>query len=155
MDILLGTALGILIGFLIAMPSIILEVSRRGKNLPLLVDVPLWGEKRLKEGEIFAAALLFHFVVAALYGGLYVVFVQNDWLFVAHAPYTIVSMLAFAFLSWVVLGALVMPVIGLGFFGKGHGKTIWFETLLSLVLEGMILWMLIQYYQPVFFSIST
>jgi len=154
MDILLGTALGMLVGFLLASPSIILEASRRVKNLPLLVDVTVWGDRRLKEGEVFAMALLFHFVVSALYGGLYVVFVQNDWLFVTHAPYTIGSMLVFAFLSWVVLGAFLMPLIGLGFFGQGHGKTIWFETLISLLLEGAILWMLIQYYQPVFFVLS-
>ncbi len=152
MDILLGIALGVLIGFVLAVPAIILETSRRVKNLPLLIDVKLWGDKKLSEGELFAAALLFHFVVAALYGGLYVVFVQNDWLFITNAPYTIHSMLVFAFLGWIVLNALLLPIIGLGFFGRGHGKTIWYETLISLMLEGAILWMLIQYYQPVFFN---
>jgi hypothetical protein len=152
MDILLGTALGVLIGFVLAVPAIILETSRRVKNLPLLVDVQLWGDKKLSEGELFAAALLFHFVVAALYGGLYVVFVQYDLLFVTHAPYTLQSMLIFALGGWLVLNAVLLPIIGLGFFGRGHGKTIWFETLISLMLEGAILWMLIQYYQPIFFS---
>ena len=153
MDILLGTALGVLIGFLLAMPAVILETSRRVKNLPLLVDVKLWGEHKMREGEIFAAALLFHFVVAALYGGLYVVFVQQGWLFITNAPYTIQSMLVFAFCCWLILNAIILPLIGLGFFGKGHGKTIWFETLISLLLEGAILWMIIQYYQPVFFTL--
>jgi len=152
MDILLGTALGVLIGFVLAVPAIILETSRRVKNLPLLIDVKLWGERRLSEGEVFAAALLFHFVVAALYGGLYVLFANNDWLFVTHSPYTITSMLVFAFLSWAILNAILLPIIGLGFFGRGHGKTIWSETLISLMLEGAILWMLIQYYQPIFFN---
>ena len=152
MDILIATALGTLIGFILAVPAIILETSRRVKNLPLLVDVPLWGDKKLSEGEVFAAALLFHFVVAALYGGVYVVFVQNDWLFVTNAPYTLPSMLVFAVGGWILLNAIVMPLIGLGFFGKGHGKTVAIETLISLLLEGIILWMLIQYYQPVFFN---
>lgn len=152
MDVFLGISLGVLIGFILATPAIILETSRRMKNLPLLVDVRLWGEKRLKDGEIFAAALLFHFIISALYSGLYIVFVQHDWLVVTHAPYTILSMLVFAFLSWVVLGAFLMPMIGLGFFGQGHGKTIWYETLISLLLEGAMLWMIIQYYQPVFFT---
>src|SRR3989339_276223 len=139
MDILLGTALGVLIGFVLAVPSIILETSRRVKNLPLLIDVPLWGDRTLSEREVFSAGLLLHFVITALYGGLYVVFAEQGWLFVTNAPYTIQSLLVFAFLSWLVLNAILLPLIGLGFFGREHGKTIWFETLLSLLLEGSLL----------------
>ncbi|MDP2632080.1 MAG: hypothetical protein Q8P30_04950 [Candidatus Uhrbacteria bacterium] len=151
MDILIGTALGVLIAFLLSIPAIILDTARRVTNLPLLIDVHAWRGRKLTEGEIFAIGLLLQLIIGGLYGLTYTLFAGQGWLLITYLPYTILSMLIFAFLCWIVLGALVLPLIGLGFFGRKEGNTVWFETLISLMFEGVILWMLIQYYEPFYF----
>ena len=151
MTIILGTALGGLVAFMLALPAIILEMSRRFKNAPLLIDVNVWRGRKLTDGEAFSFGLLLHLIIGALYGFCYTVFAGQGWLFITNAPYTLSSMLIFAVCSWLVLGFILLPLIGLGFFGRTEGRTVWFETLTSLLLEGAILWLLIQYYQPFYF----
>jgi hypothetical protein len=151
MDILLGTALGTMIAFLLAVPAIILDTSRRVKNLPLLIDVYVWRGKKLSDGEIFAVGLLLHLLIGALYGFFYTLFASKGWLFITNSPYTLASMLIFAVASWLVLNIILLPLFGLGFFGSKEGNTVWFETLTTLLLEGAILWIIINYYQPFYF----
>lgn len=151
MNILLGTALGGLIAFGLALPAIILETSRRFKNAPLLIDVDIWRGHKLSDGEAFAFGLLIHLVVGALYGFFYTLFAGQGWLFITNAPYTLHSMLIFAACSWLVLNFILLPLIGLGWFGRREGNTVWLETATSLLIEGAILWLLIQYYQPFYF----
>ena len=152
MDILLGTALGTLIAFILAIPAIFLETSRRVKDLPLLIDVHAWRGRKLKEGEVFAVGLLIHLIVGALYGLLYTLFAEQGWLIVTNAPFTIHSMLIFAFFSWLVLNLVLLPlVVGVGLFGRKEGGTVWLETLVVLLLEGAVLWIIIQAYQPFYF----
>lgn len=151
MDLFLGTALGLLVSFLLAVPAMILEASRRVKNAPLLMDVDVWRGRRLTDGEAFAFGLLIHLIIGGLYGFFYTLFAAQGWLFVTNSPYTLHSMLIFAFLGWIVVGFL-LPIFGFGFFGRKEGKTVWFELLVSLLLEGAVLWILIQYYQPFFFA---
>ncbi|KKR21545.1 MAG: hypothetical protein UU46_C0036G0007 [Candidatus Uhrbacteria bacterium GW2011_GWD1_41_16] len=151
MDYILAATLGTLVGFLIAMPAIILEASRRVKNLPLLIDVHIWHGYRLKEGEVFAVGLLLHLIISACYGLVYVLFVEQGWLIVTHAPFSILSMALVAGLFWLFLNFVIFPLIGFGWIGLKEGKTVWFETLISLGVEGAFLWMLIQYYQPWYF----
>lgn len=152
MESLLIISLATLIGLLIALPAIILETSRRVKNLPLLIDVYSWRGKKLTDSEVFAVGLLLHLITAGLYGFLYVLFVQNEWLLFIRESYSLFSMLVFALIFWFWVNLLILPLLGLGFFGKKEGNTVWFETLLSLLLEGSILWLAVQYYQPIFFS---
>ncbi len=151
MTIILGTALGGLIAFLLAVPAIILETDRRFKNAPLLIDVDFWRGRKLTAGEAFAFGLLLHLVIGALYGLFYTLFAGQGWLFITNSPYTLRSMLIFAVCSWLVLNVILLPLIGLGLFGRKEGETVWFETLTSLLLEGAILWLFIQYYQPFYF----
>lgn len=151
-DISIATALGVLIAFVLAVPAILLEASRRVKNAPLLVDVHVWRGRKLTPGEAFAFGLLIHLIVGGLYGLFYTLFAVNGWLFITNRPYTIESMLIFAFCSWIVLNIILFPLLGFGFFGSKEGKTVWFETLASLLLEGALLWILINYYQPFFFQ---
>jgi len=153
MDILLGTALGTMIAFVLAIPAILLETSRRVKDLPLLIDVHLWHGKKLNEGEVFAIGLFVHLLVGALYGCLYVLFAEEGWLFVTNDPYSLQSLLVFAFFAWILVNVVVMPIIGVGVFGRFEGKGAWFETLVSLALEGLTLWVLVQFYQPYYFMI--
>ncbi|RMD51429.1 hypothetical protein D6827_02260, partial [Candidatus Parcubacteria bacterium] len=146
MEFILAISLGIMIGFVLALPAIILEIDKRVKNLPLLVDVAvIWG-KKLNEREVFAASLLLHFIISGLYALFYVIFAENAWLFITNAPYTLGSMLIFAFLSWLVLNIAIFPLLGFGIWGGKEGDTVWLETLISLLLEGAIFWVLIHYY---------
>ncbi|MBU4314853.1 hypothetical protein KJ673_00405 [Patescibacteria group bacterium] len=151
MDYILATTLGTLVGFFIAMPAIILEASRRVKNMPLLIDVHVWRGYKLKEGEVFGVGLLLHLIISALYGFVYVLFVERDWLVVTHAPFSIISMIIVAGLFWLFLNLIVFPLIGFGWVGWKEGRTVWFETLISMAMESAFLWMLIQYYQPWYF----
>ncbi|MFH1632076.1 MAG: hypothetical protein ABIA47_03645 [bacterium] len=151
MEIFIGTALGVLIAFLLSVPAIILDTARRVQNLPLLIDVHAWRGRKLTPGEIFALGLLLQLIIGGLYGLFYTLFASRDWLFITNAPYTIHSMLIFAVCSWVALGVVGLPIIGLGLFGCKEGNTVWAETLVSLLFVGGILWMFIQFYQPFYF----
>jgi len=151
MDYLLAATLGTLVGFLIALPAIILETSRRVKNLPLLLDVHIWRGYRLNEREVFVVGLLIHLITSAAYGVIYVLFVKQDWLGVIHSPYSMLSMIIVAVLFWLLLNVIIFPLIGFGFMGWKEEKTAWFETLIALGVESALLWMLIQYYQPYYF----
>ncbi len=151
MDYILAITLGVLVGFVVAMPAIILEVSNRVKNMPLLIDVHIWHGYKLKNGEVFAVGLLLHLIMSALYGLIYVLFVERNWLIMTHAPFSILSMVIVAGLFWLFLSLIIFPLIGFGIFGVKEGKTVWFETLISLAVESAFLWMLIQYYQPYYF----
>lgn len=151
MDILLGAALGTLIGFIIALPAIVLEASRRVKDLPLLIDVHVWRGHKLKDREVFAIGLLLHLVIALVYGAARVAVVDLGW-FEIGEPFSLISMFVFAGIFWVVVNVVVLPLLGLGLLGQKEGVWVWLETLAVLLIEASVLWMLIQYYQPVFFS---
>lgn len=152
MILFLATALGMLIAFLIAIPAILIEMDHRTKNAPLIIDVHVWRGLRLNNREAFAFGVLLHLAIGALYGFFYVLFASRGWLFVTNAPYTLLSMLIFAFASWLVLGNMLLPMLGFGWFGRRQGNTVWFEALTSLLLEGAILWIVIKWYQPFFFG---
>ncbi len=151
-DYILGTAIGGLVAFAFSVPAIVLETISRFK-LPnaLYFDVKsMWG-KKLEKHEVFLVALLIHLVIGSLFGLVYVAFVKNGWLVFTHSPYSIVSLLIFAFGSWIVAGTTVFPALGLGLFGRREGKRVWMEMLASHMILGIGLWLLAKYYQPFFF----
>lgn len=155
MDYLLGGALGGLVAFAFAIPAILLEVTQRGpmKETPLLIDVKtIFGLKIRHQHEVFLIGLLLHIVIGFLFGLIYVVFVEQGWLFVTGAPYTFLSLLVYAVLSWVVANIVVYPVLGFGWFALKEGKHVWLETIVSHLILGVSLWLLVQYYQPQFFT---
>jgi hypothetical protein len=154
-DYVLGGALGGLIAFVFAIPAILLEITDSGqvKNAPLLVDVKtIFGLKIRHKHEVFLIGLLLHLVFGFLFGFVYVLFVEQGWLFVTHAPYTVFSLIVFAFLSWIVVGAIIYPLLGLGLFGLKEGPRVWLETLTSHLILAFSLWILVQYFQPFFFN---
>lgn len=155
MNYLLGGSLGGLVAFAFAIPAIVLEITQQGKvnDAPLLIDVKtIFGMKITHKHEVFLIGLLLHIVIGFLFGLIYVIFVEQGWLFVTHAPYTFFSLLVYAFLSWIVANLVVYPALGLGAFGLKEGRHVWVETLVSHVILGVSLWLLVQYYQPVFFG---
>ncbi|MBI4592550.1 DUF2938 family protein [Candidatus Uhrbacteria bacterium] len=158
MDYLLGGALGGLIAFVFAIPAILLEVTQKGevKEAPLLIDVKsIFGLKIRHKHEVFFIGLLLHIVIGFLFGLIYVVFVEQGWLFVTRAPYTFLSLLVYAVLSWVVANMVVYPALGFGWFGLKEGRHVWMETIVSHVILGISLWLLVQYFQPQFFNPPT
>jgi hypothetical protein len=51
-----------------------------------------------------------------------------------------------------VLNLILLPlIVGVGVFGRKESGGVWLETLVSLLLEGVILWIVIQFYQPFYF----
>ena len=141
--------------FAFSIPAIVLEIAQRGqvKDSPLLIDVKsIFGLKIRHKHEVFLIGLLVHLVIGFLFGLIYVVFVEQGWLFVTHAPYTFLSLFVYAVLSWIVANILIYPALGFGWFGLKEGSHVWMETLVSHLILGVSLWILIQYFQPVFFA---
>ena len=155
MDYFLGGSLGGLVAFTFAIPAIVLELSQKGPmpEAPLIIDVKtIFGLKIRHKHEVFLIGLLLHLVIGFLFGLIYVIFVERGWLFVTHAPYTFLSLLVYAVLSWIVANLVVYPLLGLGAFGLKEGRHVWMETIVSHLILGASLWLLVQYYQPVFFG---
>lgn len=155
MEYLLGLSLGGLVAFIFAIPAILLEFKEKGqvKDAPLIVDVRKIFGRKLVRREAFVVGLFLHILFGALFGLVYILFVQREWLFVTQTPYTFFSWILYAVLSWVVAGIIIYPLLGMGFFARREGHHVWSETLASHLLLSLALWLLVQYYQPQFFAV--
>ena len=154
MEYLLGGALGGLIATMFAIPAIVLEWNQRVpvKDAPLLVDVrSIFGVKIKHPQEVFLIGLLMHEIIGFLFGLVYIVFVEQGWLFVTNAPYTLLSLFVYAVLSWVVANLVLYPALGMGWFAAKEGRHVWLETLVSHLLLGVSLWVLVKLFQPFYF----
>ena len=142
-----------LVAFAFSIPAIMLEFLQGGKpeETPLVIDIKTIFGKKLKRNEVFLVGLLLYLIIGFLFGLIYVVFVEQGWLFVTHSPYAINSLFVYGVLSWVVANVLIYPALGMGLFARKEGENVWLETLVSHLLLGFFLWLLIQYYQPYFF----
>ncbi|MBI5369735.1 DUF2938 family protein [Candidatus Uhrbacteria bacterium] len=157
MDYLLGGSLGGLIAIVFAIPAIILEIKQHGEavDAPLVVDARKVFGRKFARQEAFLVGLLIHVIFGFLFGLIYIVFVVRGWLFVTHAPYTFLSLLVYAVLSWMVAGVIIYPALGMGLFARREGTRVWLETIASHLILGVALWLLVQYFQPPFFLIPT
>ena len=155
MDYILCGSLGAIVAFVFAIPAIVLEIKQKGEatDAPLIVDARKIFGRKLKKQEAFLVGLLIHIIFGFLFGLIYVLFVLQGWLFVTHAPYTFLSLIVYALLSWIVAGVIIYPALGMGLFARREGKHVWIETLASHLILGICLWLLVQYYQPPFFII--
>lgn len=154
-DYLLGGSLGGLIAFVFAIPAILLEIEEKGrvKDVPLLIDVKtIFGLKIRHKHEVFFIGLLLHILTGFLFGLIYILLVEQGWLFSLLAPYSLLSLIVFACISWILAGIIIYPVLGFGLFGLKEGRHVWLETIVSHLILGLCLWVLIQYYQPQFFN---
>jgi hypothetical protein len=155
MDYLLGAALGTLIAFALAIPALFVEVFDRKhkRNLPLLVDVKeIWG-KKVTHPEMFLIALLVHLVIGSLFGLMYPVAVVNDWLYITGSPYTFVSLFWYALHAWLAVMLVIFPGIGFGWFGKKEGRLVWVEVLITMILIGIFIQIVIDWFRPFYFAI--
>ena len=153
-DYFLAGSLGALIAFFFAIPAIVLEWKQKGESIdaPLVVDARKIFGRKLKHQEAFLVGLLIHILFGFLFGFIYILFVRRGWLFVTHAPYTFLSLLVYAILSWMVAGFVIYPLLGMGFFARREGRQVWIETIVSHLILGSVLWLLVQYFQPFFFA---
>ncbi len=157
MDYLLAGSLGGLVAFVFAFPAIILEIVERGrvKRNPLVIDVKtIFGVKIRHHHEVFLIGLLLYLVIGFLFGVVYILFVEQGWLFVTGSAFSFASLFVYALLSWIVVGIVVYPLLGMGMFALKEGKNVWVETLISHILLGLGLWLLVQYYQPYYFMVG-
>ena len=154
MDFILGTAIGGLASFATLIPAIITELFNRHRSVdrPLFVDLQdIWGQK-YNRNELFFIAIVVHLFLGMLFGLIYPIFAVNEWLYITHNPYTFESLLVYSLHAWLVVMVIIFPALGFGFFGRREGKLVWIETLLSMLIIGVLMQIAVSFYQPYFFS---
>ena len=151
MDYLLGASLAGLAALLLSIPAIVVELADRKHkiNLPLLVDIRQIFGRKITHTEMFWIALLIHLLLGTLFGLVYQVFIGQGWI----EPYTPFSMLIFAVLFWLVVGAVLFPIIGFGIFAVKEGRWVWLEVLITYLLIGAIMLLGIDWFRPFFFQL--
>jgi len=148
MEVLNGMFLGAIIGVIIAIPAVISEFTRRGKDLPILMNVhACWGRKCTPE-EIFVLSLFVHMLLSIVFGGLYMFLEMMGWGF---NNFEIWSLFEYALYFWLVLGVVILPIVNLGFFGRREGKWVPLELLVSQFLFAFGIWLLLKLF-PIFLS---
>lgn len=145
MDVINAMFLSVVVGAIIALPAVYSEIFRRGKDLPILMDVhACWG-KTCTSGEVFILSIFVHMVSSLAFGGGYVTLFFLGW----FRNFSILSILSYAIIFYLFWGVLVLPLIRLGFFGRREGGLVWAELLTSHVLFGLGLWAAFKLF-PVF-----
>ncbi len=155
MDYILAGSLGALVAFVFAIPAILMELAKtsEAEHTSIIVEPRKILGRKLKHREAFLLGLLIHVLFGFIFGIVYVVFVVREWLFVTHAPYTFLSLIVYAVLTWIVAGVVIYPLLGMGLFARREGNHIWMETIASHLILGLSLWLLVQYFQPQFFHL--
>lgn len=153
---LLAGALDGLIAFVLAIPAIILEIAERGKVdlLPYVAISERRGSfaKSLSRYEVFLVALIIHVVIGFAFGFVYVGFVRHGWLLLAGTPFSFLSLIVYAVLAFIAAGLILFPALGLGLFGRKESKYVWMELLVSMLINGIGLWLIVQWFWPWFFA---
>lgn len=133
-------------GVLIALPALLGELFRRGKNLPILMDVhACWGRPCTAE-ETFLLSLATHLLISIAFGGLYMFLALLGWGF--H-DFTLLSLVRYGVGFWLVVGGILLPLSRLGFFGRREGRWVWLELLISQALLTVGFWASLRLF-PVF-----
>ncbi|EKD32762.1 MAG: hypothetical protein ACD_76C00151G0003 [uncultured bacterium] len=151
-DILLSISLSTLVGFLLAVPALIMEAfGRKRNNLPVLLEVRAFWGKDLKHKEVFAFGLLVHLLHCMLFGALYPFVADIDFVKQYLPVYGIASIIVFAIAFYFAEG-IVTEVVGLGAFWKKEDKNAWMESIISTLILAFLFWLAVQYYQPYYFT---
>jgi hypothetical protein len=137
MPIINALFLALVAGLILAIPAIIAELGKPPADVPLFVDVRSFWGKHLTKREAFWFGLLIHFIMVSFFGVLYEhVVIQG-----VVPPYRLGGLLAYASGFWVVVGAVIFPLVGLGFFGRKEGKFVWLELLVVHHLLALLMWL--------------
>lgn len=137
MEVINAMFVSAMVGIVIALPAMFSELTRRGKNLPILVDVKAcWGRVCTPE-ETFILSLFMHLLLAVTFGGLYMLLALLGWRF--H-DFRLLSILEYGLYFWVFVGVMILPLVKLGIFGRREGRFVWLELLSTYVLQSLGLW---------------
>lgn len=123
-----GLFTGLVIGVLFSVPAVLYDLLfHKHRNLPLLVDVrSVWG-RAVPGRDVFPASVVLHLFFATAFGGVYAALVTYGIVPSYAFRHVLLYALAFFFFS----GAILLPVVGLGLFGRKEGSWVWVELLLT------------------------
>ena len=138
-----------LLALLLSIPALIHELKRRRSDHPLLIDIEVFGGRKLTGRESFALGMLFHLVMGLGFGVLYPLN-PEVWNFAGPA-YGIQSLAAYGIALFLFANVIVFPFMGLGFFGKQEDRWIWLETLITMIVLVVAFFFVVQWFQPSWF----
>jgi hypothetical protein len=76
--------------------------------------------------------------MAAVFGVAYELLALRDFF---SYPYRIGNLLLYGIVFWIFVGAFVMPIFRLGFFGRRGGRWSWLELLVVHLLLAFFIWL--------------
>ena len=128
-----GMFTGLVMGLAFSAPAFVAEALHHRKTVPLLVNVTtLWGAP-VPGNEVLFASVALHLAMSVAYGGLYPVLL----LLGIFPTITAVSILLYTIAFFLVVCCVVAPAMGLGFFGRREGRSVWIELGLTHALYAL------------------
>lgn len=118
---------GFVIGLVLAVPAFVTETLHHGRNLPILMDVKTFWGARLSADAVLWWSVAVHLLMSTLFGGVYALLVNR----LPGLPWSPASLAFYALGYYVVVGGVLLPMIGLGMFGRREGGVVWLELLLA------------------------
>lgn len=154
-DIILGASIGGLAAFIVSAPAIIVEIIKHGKvkNLPLVVDIKSFFDLKLSQFAAFSFGILLHVLMGMVFGAVYPAVADKGWFDFVGSTYGAPTLLVYALFVWLFFTFIFFPLFGFGWLGLKEGKTVWLEVLVSLLLIAFLFWLVVPFYQPVYFSL--
>jgi hypothetical protein len=132
-----GMFTGLVIGMIFSVPAMVYDLLfHKHRNLPLLVDVrSVWG-RAVPARDVFPASIALHLFFATAFGGVYAALVT----FAVLPSYAFRYILGYAVLFFFFSALVLLPLAGLGLFGRKEGALVWSELLLTHLLYACGLW---------------
>ncbi len=132
-----GMFTGLVIGMIFSVPAMVYDVLfHKHRNLPLIVDVrSIWGHA-VPSREVFPASVVLHLFFATAFGGVYAALVA----FGAIPSYAFRYILTYAAVFFFFSVIILLPLAGLGLFGRKEGPMVWSELLLTHLLYALGFW---------------
>lgn len=118
---------GFMIGLVLAVPAFVTETLHHGRNLPILMDVKTFWGARLSPEAVLWWSVAVHLLMSTLFGGVYVLLANR----LPGLPWSPASLTFYALGYYVVIGGILLPMVGLGMFGRREGGAVWLELLMS------------------------
>lgn len=118
---------GFVIGLVLAVPAFVSETIHHGRNLPLLMDVKTFWGARLSPDAVLWWSVAVHLLMSTLFGGAYALLATR----LPGLPWSPGSLALYGLGYYVVTGGVLLPMVGLGVFGRREGGTVWLELLLA------------------------
>lgn len=137
MDVINAMFISSVIGLILAAPAFVSELFRRGKNLPLLIDVQACWGRRCTPEETFFLSLFTHLLLELLFGAGYMLLVLLGWWF--H-DFRFLSILLYGGAHSLLIGLIIFPLVRIGVFGRREGSFVWVEFLFSRFLTAVGFW---------------